>query len=192
MTIMYNIRMDDKLISSTGETFTFKKGITDKQIDQLIHYAQTDQTVQNFTSDAKRFASHQSFEAWKKADTIFYTLTDKEDNLAGIIWFEELALPEYEPSSDTTNYKLQPTNYHTTFAIRTYANARGKGLSSVFTQKALTDFLKAKSYPLKANSGVWLATSPDNYPAINSYKKSGFVELGMRKDGQKLIMIYQV
>jgi hypothetical protein len=180
--------MDNQLTASTGEIFTFKKGINDKQINQLIHYAQTDQTVKNFTSDTKRFASRDSFEGWKKPDTIFYVLTDKEDDLAGIIWIEELPLPEFQPFQPLpSNFKN--SNFNTTFAIRTYGNARGKGLSVPFTQKAFTDFLEAKSYPLKANLGMWLATSPDNFPGIASYKKSGFVELGMRKDGQKLIMI---
>lgn len=182
--IHYNMPMSEELKSSTGETFYFKKGITERQIDQLIQYAQIDQTVQKFTSDAKRFASRKTFDAWKRPDAQFYTLTDKEDNLMGIIWFEELPLPDYEAQKENQINSFDPNHYHTTFAVRTYGNARGKGLSVPFTQKALED-IRSKNQ----DSGIWLATSPDNIPAISSYKQTGFIEIGSRKDGQKSIMI---
>jgi RimJ/RimL family protein N-acetyltransferase len=176
--------MDNELKTSTGETFFFKKGITDTQIDQLIEYAQNDETVKNFTSDAKRFASRETFNAWRKPDAQFYTLTDEGDNLMGIIWFEELELPEFIPTNPSTTHHLPTTKFHTTFAIRTYGKARGKGLSVPFTLKALTD-LRSKIQ----DSGIWLATSPDNLPAVTAYKHVGFIEIGMRKDGEKIIMI---
>ncbi len=172
--------MDNLLTASNGETFAFKKGITDHEIDQLIEYAKTDETVRNFTSDPKRFASRESFDNWRKDGTVFYTLTDKENNLAGIIWLEELPLPEFEPQKNNQINNIDPNNYHITFAIRTYGSARGKSLSTPFTQKAFQD---------SGVKNVWLSTSPDNIPGISSYKKSGFIELGMRKDEQKLIMI---
>ena len=177
---MYNNGMNNTITSSTGKTFTLKKGINDQEIDQLIQYAQSDETVRQFTSDASRFASRISFDEWRKEGTVFYTLNDAEGNLAGIIWFEPLPIPEFNLQENAPI--INSNEYQITFAIRTYGSARGKGLSSPFTQKALEDFER---------KGVWLATSADNYPAINSYKKSGFVELGMRKDGQKLIMVLQ-
>ena len=174
--------MHDQLTAPTGETFTFKKGITDQEIEQLVHFAQTDESVKNFTSDAKRFASRESFNAWRKENTVFYTLNDQAQKLAGIIWLEELPLPEFNPLQLSAS-NFNNSNYNTTFAIRTYENARGKGLSVPFIKKAFEDF---------GAKNVWLATSPDNIPAVNAYKKAGFVELGMRKDGQKLIMLLPV
>lgn len=167
--------MDNALTANSGQKFFFNQGITDKQIDQLVSYAQTDETVKKYTSDAKRFASKESFDAWRKDSTRFYTLTDVEDNLMGIIWLEDLPLPEVQ--IQTSN---PPQNFKITFAIRLYGKARGQGLSAPFTQKALRDF---------NGQGIWLATSVDNLPAISSYKKSGFTELGIRSDGQKLLMI---
>lgn len=173
-----------ELTSASGEIFFFKKGITDNQIDQLIEYARTDEGVKNFTSDPKRFASKEAFEAWKKPDAEFYTLVDKDNTLMGIIWFEGLELPEFKVPKNIEVNAIDPNDYNTTFAIRLYGKARGQGLSTSFTQKALEDF--KLNFP---DSEIWLATSIDNEPAINSYKKSGFTPLGMRQDGQKLLMI---
>lgn len=167
-----------------GDKFFFKKGITDAQIDQLIEYSRTDEGVKNFTSDPKRFASRESFDAWRKPGAQFYTLVDEENTLMGIIWLEELELPEFEIPKNIEVNALDPNDYDTTFAIRLYGKARGQGLSSEFTSLALEDF--QLNFP---EAEIWLATSPDNLPAINSYKKSGFTELGMRGDGQKLLMV---
>lgn len=175
---------NSQLRSANGDTFFFKKGITESQIEQLIRYAQTDEGVRHFTSDATRFASREAFNLWKKPNAQFYTLVDDENTLNGIIWFEELQLPEFDIPQHIEVNAIDPNDYDTTFAIRLYGKARGQGLSSQFTQKAIEDFQLI--FP---NAKVWLATSPDNIPAISSYKKSGFTELGMRKDGQKLLMI---
>jgi RimJ/RimL family protein N-acetyltransferase len=176
--------MNDQLTTPNGEALFFHKGITDGQIDQLIHYAQTDDGVKNFTSDPKRFASRETFNAWRKPEAVFYTLVDEENRLMGIIWLEELELPEFELPKNIEVSAIDPNDYHTTFAIRLYGKARGQGLSSPFTKLALDDY--KLNHP---EDDIWLATSPDNIAAINSYKKSGFVELGMRQDGQKLLMI---
>jgi RimJ/RimL family protein N-acetyltransferase len=176
--------MSDELTTSSGDTFFFKKGITEAQIDQLIEYAQTDQGVKKFTSDPKRFASRDSFNAWKRQNTQFYTLVDEGNNLMGIIWLEDLDLPDFETPKNIEVNAVDPNDYNTTFAIRLYGKARGQGLSAPFTLKALDDF--KLNFP---EADIWLATSADNLPAISSYKKSGFTELGMRKDGQKLLMI---
>lgn len=184
MTIMYNMPMSDELSTPTGDKFFFKKGITDGQIDQLITYAQTDEGVKRFTSDPVRFASRESFNAWRKPGAEFYTLVDEENKLMGIIWLEALELPEFEMPKNIEINAIDPNDYHTTFAIRLYGKVRGKGLSSPFTKLALDDF--RLNHP---DDDIWLATSADNLPAISSYKKSGFIELGMRKDGLKLLMI---
>lgn len=177
--------MENPQITSTnGEIFFFKKGITESQIEELIRYAQTDEGVKHFTSDATRFANRDSFNNWRKPNAVFYTLVDEDNRLMGIIWLEELELPEFKLPENIDINSIDPNDYHTTFAIRLYDKARGQGLSSKFTQLALEDF--KLQHP---DADIWLATSRDNTPAINSYKKSGFIELGMRQDGQKLLMI---
>lgn len=177
--------MENPQITSTnGEIFFFKKGITESQIEELIGYAQTDEEVKRFTSDATRFASRDSFNNWRKPNAVFYTLVDEDNHLMGIIWLEELELPEFKLPENIDINSIDLNDYHTTFAIRLYDKARGQGLSSKFTQLALEDY--KLQHP---DADIWLATSPDNQPAINSYKKSGFIELGMRQDGQKLLMI---
>lgn len=162
------------------QTLFVKKGISESQIDQLIHFANTDPIVQKFTSDARRFKDRESFNQWKKPHTHFYTLTDTDNNLMGLIWFESLPLPEYTPGEEHIN--VDPQDYTVTFAIRLYEKARGKGLSVQFTQAALLDFRTD-------DIGIWLATSPDNTPAIRSYENAGFRKIGLRTDGQKMIMI---
>lgn len=139
--------------------FIFKKGITDSQIEEIIYYANHDEQIIKFTSDKTRFADLSAYKSWftKKNPTI-YTLTDKLGHLCGFIWFE----------SDT-------------FAIRIYAEARGKGLSFDFMKQAFDDF-KPKS--------VWLECSADNLPAVSTYKKFGFIQTTQPDAKGKIIMTY--
>jgi len=45
--------------------FEIKKGILDKQIDQLIEYSLNDESVGKLTSDRERFKNRQAFEKWQ-------------------------------------------------------------------------------------------------------------------------------
>lgn len=145
--------------------FTFKKGITESQIDELIFYANNDPQIISFTSDKTRFADKKAFKLWLKKKPVIYTLTNNTGRLLGIIWFQR---------------KIGIPGYDLTFAIRLYGKARGKGLSYGFMKQAFDDFKPQK---------VWLEVSIDNLPAVSLYKKFGFQQITDPNDKGKIIMV---
>ena len=87
-----------------------KKSLSEKNIEDLIFYANNDEQVIKFTSDPKRFKDRESFEVWLKKGRKMYVMVDDNDKLCGITWFG--------PEGDGF-----------TLAIRIYEQARGKGLA---------------------------------------------------------------
>lgn len=155
-------------IDSIGN-FHIKKGITKLEIDQLIDYSRTDKEVINYTSDSIRFKNHTSYQNWtNKEKKYVYTLIDSQGNLMGIIWFHKQRIP--------TNL----SKYNTTFAIRIYGNARGKGLSRKFMELVFKDF---------NGKGIWLSTTENNNIARKLYENFGFKEI-KNTVSDKIIMTY--
>lgn len=150
------------------QDFIFKKGITNSQIDELINYSNTDEQIIKFTSDKTRFANKESYNSWfNQKNPIIYTLANNSGNLCGLIWFEK-------------NDSIADCEY--TFAIRLYADARGKGVSY--------DFMKQSFDDLKPQN-VWLKCSADNLPATSLYKKFGFQQISQPDENNKIIMVYK-
>jgi RimJ/RimL family protein N-acetyltransferase len=152
-----------------------KTGITEKQIDQLIQYTKSDLDVIKYTSDSKRFADQQSFNEWQKQGRIIYTLTDKHENLLGIVWFGLKDLPGFP-------------KYNYTFGIRLYDLARGKGLSLPFLTEAVNQLSKL-NLPI---TGFWLETAIDNLAAQKTYIKFGFQPIDYSADPSKIYMVKSV
>lgn len=151
-----------------------QQGILDCQIDQLINFSNTDPEVKKFTSDPIRFRDLDSFKKWLQQGKIIYTLTNKQQNLLGIIWFSQ----KNPPIKINANF---------TFAIRIYPPARGQGLSFIFLKTAFDDISKSKSVSNIKN--VWLEVSEDNKPAIKTYKKIGFKVFSESTNKDKIIMV---
>lgn len=156
-----------------GQDVFVQQGILDCHIDQLIDYSQTDSDIKKFTSDAKRFSSKDSFFEWQRQGRIIYTLVDQQQNLLGIIWFGQ----KDPPISINANF---------TFAIRIYGAARGQGLSQEFMKIAFDDLQKNQTH--SHIIGFWLETSTDNFAAIHTYEKFGFVSVSVNNN--KNIMIF--
>ncbi|MDD4938502.1 MAG: GNAT family N-acetyltransferase [Candidatus Shapirobacteria bacterium] len=159
-----------------NHNFFIQQGILDCQIDQLIDFSNTDPEVIKNTSDPIRFKDLNSFNNWLEKGKIIYTLTDKNHNLLGIIWF---------------SHKNPPikTNANFTFAIRVYPPARGEGLSLDFTTSAFTDLLKSKESSKIV--GFWLEVSNSNQAAIKTYEKFGFQKISKPDNNHKIIMIME-
>jgi len=132
-----------------------KKGLSEKNIKQLINFANNDELVRRFTSDQKRFRDRESFEKWLEKNRKVYSLVDKEDNLRGISWFGQ----EGEGF---------------TLALRIYSEARGKGLAFGFLKKTMEDFMTEPEYRNAKNKEWWLETLEENVAAIKIYEKLGF------------------
>lgn len=139
-----------------------KKILSEKNIKQLIKYANNDETVKKNTSDAKRFKDRESFENWFKKGRKIYSLVNENDDLMGISWFG----PEGEGF---------------TFGLRIYGEARGKGLGYGFLKETMDDYMKEEEYQRALNKDIWLETSKDNIAAIKIYEKLGFK---FEKDGE--------
>lgn len=155
--------------------YKFRKGITDAQINQLISISKSDPTIQKFTSDPIRFKDKKSAKQWLENVTT-HTLTDTDDNLIGITWLHKKPLPKREFTT-----KFNRSDFHITFAIRIYGEARGKGHSFDFMKKSFEDF----------NPGnVWIETSFDNIPTIKLAKKFGFKQVSNPNENGKIIMVY--
>jgi RimJ/RimL family protein N-acetyltransferase len=145
-----------------------KKGLSDNQIRQLIEYATSDPDVVRFTSDPERFKDRASYDAWVQKNPVIYTLTNDEGDLLGVIWFEKKPLPGM-------------ADLDTTFAIRVYGEARGKGeaysfMKSVFEEAGI--------------KRVWLSTSAENEVAVRLYIKFGFRIISKPDSSNRIYMIY--
>ncbi|MDD4938508.1 MAG: GNAT family N-acetyltransferase [Candidatus Shapirobacteria bacterium] len=156
--------------------FLIQQGILDCQIDQLINFSNTDSEIIKNTSDSIRFKDLKAFNNWLHKGKIIYTLTDKNHNLLGIVWFGHKEAPV-------------KTNANFTFAIRIYPPARGQGLSFDFMKSTFNDLLKSKEE--SKISGFWLETSIDNWPAIKTYEKFGFRKISDSVNNNKVIMVLE-
>lgn len=164
---------------STTIPYTIKKGLSEKQISQLIEYAATDEGLK-YTSDPKRFKDKESYDEFSKEIMAYYALTNESDDLLGIIWFHDL---------DLYLNKENPSDYGISFAIRLYGEARGKGLAQPFTEEVLQDFYESEEYKKHPHNKIWLAVSPENEPAVKLYHKLGFKDLKIDKEHHKLLMV---
>lgn len=144
----------------------FKKGISEKQIDQLIEYSLSDESVNKFTSDRERFKDRQAFNEWKNKGREIFTLNNENDDLVGIIW------------TGPKEMQIGDKKYNKTFAIRIYGEARGKGLSLGFMKNCILE------------KGYWLETSDDNLAAKALYFKFGFKQVSQPDENNKIIMIF--
>ena len=202
---------------STTIPYTIKKGLSEKQISQLIEYAATDEGLK-FTSDPKRFKDKESYDEFSKEIMAYYALTNEADDLLGIIWFHDLPLSviarndlptdrqevtKQSQSDDDAqlvnegsegseiasgNSRNDEDMYGISFAIRLYREARGKGLAQPFTEEVLADFYESEEYKSHPHNKIWLAVSPENDPAVKLYHKLGFKDLKIDEEHKKLLM----
>lgn len=154
---------------ATLNGYKIKKGLTDSQINQLIDYSQTDTDVKKYTGDFDRFKDRISFDQFSSQVIEYYALVDNQDNLFGIIWFDNFAYP----LSGYEDYKIS-------YAIRLYAGARGKGLSGPFTKACLEDF---------DQKNIWLSVYANNQKAISAYESVGFKKVDFWEEKNKDLMV---
>jgi len=131
------------------------EGLDEKNLDQLIEYTMTDESVAKFTSDRKRFCSPEGYREWLKKGRTIYCMVDDKGDLTGITWFG------FEGDGFT-------------LAIRVYGSARGKGLALGFLKETMERYKKTDEYKGQKNKRFWLEVSKDNVAAMKTYEKLGF------------------
>lgn len=159
-----------------NKSFLVNQGITEKQINELIQFANTDPQVRKFTSDSKRFRDREAFDKWSSQGRTIYTLVSDQGNLCGILWFGKKDLPTREFTQE-----LDPKDYTVTFGIRTYGDARGKGLAKPFMRDVFNHF--------SPKEGIWLETSGDNIAGVRAYTNFGFRKITNPNVDGKILMI---
>ncbi|MBT4124678.1 MAG: hypothetical protein HN981_02075 [Candidatus Pacebacteria bacterium] len=157
----------------SSQKYTLSLGITEKQLQKVVNYAQNDPLIIAQTSDPSRFSSlTRAYEWIEKEEKVFFTISPEKnlDQLSGIVWFEKSPLPA--PYSTVTN----PEDSWT-FGIRIYESARGNKLSFPFMDEVFKKF-----WELHPKKSVWLSTRKTNLIAQKIYKKFGFTKLGTIPD----------
>ncbi|MDA1079804.1 MAG: GNAT family N-acetyltransferase [bacterium] len=144
------------------------KGISEKQIDQLIQYSSSDEVVAAFTSDPERFKDRAAYDAWLQKGRTIYTLGDEEGNLLGIVWLGRSPFPKVELKPEFVN--LDTSSCDITVALRIYGKARGKGLAKSVLSEGIKNYLDSAAHQADGGGNLWLETSADNIAAIKTYE----------------------
>ncbi|MFH2019334.1 MAG: hypothetical protein ABII80_01860 [bacterium] len=165
---------------------TIRPGITTKQINELLQVSKIDKTVNQYTLDSKRFKNRETYNKWLQKGRLPYTLSNKSGNLLGLIWFRRAEFPKVilHPS----HKKLDTKKYTITFAVRTYAEARGRGLARKFIINSMRLYQQSPEYASNDGKGIWLTTSLHNLAAVNTYKTL-FTQVTKPTKQGKIVMV---
>lgn len=160
-------------------------GLTEKQIEQLLHFSLNDSSVSEQTSDPIRFKDKDAYEKWLKKGRTVHTLTNAQEDLLGIIWYGQ----EDFPNEADFIEEFDPNEYGVTFAIRIYEKARGKKLSQHFMRASLESFVNSDDHKKIERQGIWLETSITNNAAVTSYTKFGYKQVSKPNHHGRILMI---
>jgi len=144
--------------------------LSDDLADMLVARTRNnaDLHLRDMTSDLDRFSSSERIAEWRRARKVL-CLLDRSASLIGIVWVGAKPLPR-------RNDYVDPRLMHrerawTTFAIRLYDDARGKGLSFDFAEHALGILLADQR-----SQSLWYQTRADNLAARSLGERMGFFE----------------
>lgn len=171
------------ILSDGEESLSLYKGISDKQIEQLLAFTNTDQEIKKFTSDLTRFPNKESFDKWV-TDKFLYTLANKEGDLLGLIWFEEKDIP-FEVKAEG----FDPEDYKITLAIRTYSYARGKGYFAPFLKEVIKQFKQTPEYQTIEKKSLWVSIAKENIISYQAFQRFGFREIENTIPSDRILMI---
>lgn len=137
-------------------------GVSEFELTQLVSHSNIDPMIQKFTPrDLQRFPNLLSAQVYFSTRNV-YTLTDPNDFLKGVVWFN----PHVHP--------LDPSENDFTYAIRMYDPFRGKNLAGSFSDFSVRHFLSEHF-----ESRIWLGVDDINERAIAFYEKTGWVHDGV-------------
>ncbi len=173
--------------------YTLQSGISDSQIQQLLHYTETDPEIQATTADWRtpegkpgRFSSLSAFNTWRDQGKTTYTLVDDQQNLAGLTWFSNKSIDQAKYKEVAVDLLKQ---YQTTLGIRLYASARGQKLAKPFLTEAIDTYLELLG---QKQLSLWLEVRTDNARAIHLYENIGFQQVTENRDHSQVLLLAQV
>lgn len=170
------------IVNHTLGELNIVEGISQRCIKQLIEYSQPshgDTTIQNFTSDARRFKNIDTLKEWYYSGNMprdIYSLINKNGILQGVIWFA----PD-KPLLSFENYyfnkNINKNNYRLSWVVRLYGRARHQKLAKTFINKVVKLYVDTQNYrKLKAYNchGLWHGLSVPNESAMHLMSELGF------------------
>lgn len=179
--------MEDSLKRIKTSSYVVREGISELQIEDLIRFSRGDKKIIFFTSDPVRFKTREAFNKWSKKGKQIYTLQNNDGDLKGIVWFGKKKLPKNTVFLDDM---AKPADCGTTFAVRLYSEARGKGLANGFIKESIQKFRGSEFFKSAKDNRIWLSTSVDNEPAVKAYLKNSFVTVTNPDKRGRVVMVW--
>ena len=105
------------LIPGTHTKLSVLKGVSGKEIRQILSYTKKDRLIRTATHDIDCFKSKRTFLSWKRRGKTVYSLINRHGKLFGIIWFNKGVRP-----------------------LRIYPPGRKKGIARKFSEIVRRDF----------------------------------------------------
>lgn len=173
------------LIEKIDELSVFK-GITYKQIGELIEYSQKDETILRTTHDKDRFINREAYFSFPPNGKTVYVLSNENGELLGIVWFHYMEIP-----NRTFTESINKKDCTITFGLRTYGKARGQGYAHNFMRAAFSNFLNSSEYEKLGKKNIWGDAYSWNIPAIKVYKKFGFKQISEPSNDDRIILLYK-
>lgn len=166
--IPQQLDIDQSALKANG--FEVLMGLSEELAEQLVEASKEPHVAEFCPNDpGKRFGSVDKIRAWQEKGRLALPLVVYTGNgapeLAGFGW-----MGPQEPGED----EMTLPGAKTTFAMRLYERAVGKGIAAPYAGAIL-----AAHEVMYGNEGVWLETWADNAKAVATYERVGFKSQGL-------------
>jgi len=185
---IYETNTISEIMGRDGTVFRLQAGLSKEHAVQLKKYSldETDEALQNNTSDRKRFGEG-SYEDWYSNSRVPFSVVDTSTNrLAAFIWFgpKPLGAKSISHLTDEEQKKILSTdaeNWHT-IAYRSYSPYRGVGIIKKAVVAATEIYLRI--FP---DAQLWAILDKKNFASLGLSKALGYEGIG-EEDGFAVVV----
>ncbi len=174
---VYDMRPLGTLTDREGNRFAINVGMSNEIVTQLRGYSldESDEAIQEHTSDRKRFGEG-SYEEWYGKDRVPFVLIDEKTGvLAALVWFGPKPLGRKSLKYLTPDELAKESEQHEelwhTLVYRAYRPYRGRGLMTAFVGACIDIYLK--TFP---QAKLWVGIHAGNEASSALARKLGFKE----------------